>query len=178
VRPRSGLALKHGLTVVNAPGTIDSDYRGEVGVILGNVGRQPFTVERGMRIAQLVAQRVVRAELVQRDALPDTARSAGGFGHTGLLHEPVVAQPQAVYNAGSGESARGAAMAETIQDQFKWLLEHPEEEAKYAGEFIAVADGRIVAHGKNCGDVIDEARRQGYEQPLIGRAYGDEIIVV
>ncbi len=83
VRPRSGLALKHGLTVVNAPGTIDSDYRGEVGVILGNVGRAPFTVERGMRIAQLVAQRVVRANLIQRDALPDTARSCGGFGHTG-----------------------------------------------------------------------------------------------
>ncbi len=84
VRPRSGLALKHGLTVVNAPGTIDSDYRGEVGVILGNVGRQPFSVERGMRIAQLVAQRVVRADLVQQDALPDTARSSGGFGHTGV----------------------------------------------------------------------------------------------
>ncbi|HPD17923.1 MAG TPA: dUTP diphosphatase [Planctomycetota bacterium] len=84
VRPRSGLALKHGLTVVNAPGTIDSDYRGEVCVILGNVGRQPFTVERGMRIAQLVAQRVVRAALVPQETLPDTARAAGGFGHTGV----------------------------------------------------------------------------------------------
>ena len=84
VRPRSGLALKHGLTVVNAPGTIDADYRGEVGIILGNVGREPFTVERGMRIAQLVVQSVVRAELVQRDTLDDTARSSGGFGHTGV----------------------------------------------------------------------------------------------
>ena len=84
VRPRSGLALKHGLTVVNAPGTIDSDYRGEVCVILGNVGRQPFTVERGMRIAQLVAQRVVRAALIQQETLSDTARSTGGFGHTGV----------------------------------------------------------------------------------------------
>jgi len=84
VRPRSGLALKHGLTVVNAPGTIDSDYRGEVCVILGNVGREPFTVERGMRIAQLVAQRVVRAALVPQESLTNTARAAGGFGHTGV----------------------------------------------------------------------------------------------
>lgn len=84
VRPRSGLALKHGLTVVNAPGTIDSDYRGEVGIILGNVGRQPFTVERGMRIAQLVAQKVVRANLLEQQSLPETSRSSGGFGHTGV----------------------------------------------------------------------------------------------
>lgn len=84
VRPRSGLALKHGLTIVNAPGTIDSDYRGEVGIILGNMAREPFTVERGMRIAQLVVQRVIRAELVQQDSLDDTARSGGGFGHTGV----------------------------------------------------------------------------------------------
>jgi len=84
VRPRSGLALKHGLTVVNAPGTIDSDYRGEVGVILGNMGREPFTVERGMRVAQLVVQPVLRAELVEREELPATERAGGGFGHTGL----------------------------------------------------------------------------------------------
>jgi len=84
VRPRSGLALEHGLTVVNAPGTIDSDYRGEVGVILGNMGREPFTVERGMRVAQLVVQPVLRAELVEREELPATERAAGGFGHTGL----------------------------------------------------------------------------------------------
>ena len=84
VRPRSGLALKHGLTIVNAPGTIDSDYRGEVGIILGNMAREPFTVERGMRIAQLVVQRVIRAELVQHDSLDETARSGGGFGHTGV----------------------------------------------------------------------------------------------
>ncbi len=84
VRPRSGLALEHGLTVVNAPGTIDSDYRGEVGVILGNMGREPFTVERGMRVAQLVVQPVLRAELVEREELPATERAGGGFGHTGL----------------------------------------------------------------------------------------------
>jgi len=84
VRPRSGLALKHGLTVVNAPGTIDADYRGEVGIILGNVGREPFTIERGMRVAQLVVAAVVQAELVEREALADTARSSGGFGHTGV----------------------------------------------------------------------------------------------
>ena len=84
VRPRSGLALKHGLTVVNAPGTIDSDYRGEVGIILGNIGREPYTIERGMRIAQLVAATVVQADLVERDALDDTERSSGGFGHSGV----------------------------------------------------------------------------------------------
>ena len=84
VRPRSGLALKHGITVVNAPGTIDADYRGQVGIILGNLGREPFTIERGMRIAQLVVQRVVRADLVQRESLADTERSSGGFGHTGV----------------------------------------------------------------------------------------------
>ena len=84
VRPRSGLALKHGLTIVNAPGTIDSDYRGEVGIILGNMAREPFTVERGMRIAQLVVQSVVRARLIEQSSLDDTARSSGGFGHTGV----------------------------------------------------------------------------------------------
>ena len=83
VRPRSGLALKHGITIVNSPGTIDSDYRGEVGVILGNMGREPFAVERGMRIAQLVVQPVVRAEIVSKDELDDTVRGSGGFGHTG-----------------------------------------------------------------------------------------------
>jgi dUTP pyrophosphatase len=83
VRPRSGLALRHGLTVANTPGTIDSDYRGEVGVILINLGREPVTVTRGMRIAQMVVQQVVRAELVEGEP-QDTARGAGGFGHTGV----------------------------------------------------------------------------------------------
>ena len=83
VRPRSGLALKHGLTVVNAPGTIDADYRGEVGVIVGNIGREPFTVTRGMRIAQLVVAAVARADVQQVDELPETDRGEGGFGHSG-----------------------------------------------------------------------------------------------
>jgi len=83
VRPRSGLALKHGLTVVNAPGTIDADYRGEIGVILGNVGREPFTVKRGTRIAQMVIARVTHATWVPVEKLDDTARGHGGFGHTG-----------------------------------------------------------------------------------------------
>jgi len=83
VRPRSGLALKHGLMVANSPGTIDSDYRGEVGIILANMGREPFTIQRGMRIAQLVIQPVVQARLVVSDELDDTRRSDGGFGHTG-----------------------------------------------------------------------------------------------
>ena len=84
VRPRSGLALKNGIMVVNSPGTIDSDYRGEVCVILGNFGQEPFTVKRGMRIAQMVIQKVEQAEIVIVEELEETARSSGGFGHTGV----------------------------------------------------------------------------------------------
>lgn len=83
VRARSGLALKYGIGLVNAPGTIDADYRGEIGVIVINHGRAPFTVERGMRIAQLVIQPVCRARVEVHDELSETARAAGGFGHTG-----------------------------------------------------------------------------------------------
>ncbi len=84
LRPRSGLALKHGLTLLNSPGTIDSDYRGEIGVVLVNHGEAPFTVTRGMRIAQLVVAPVVRAVLAEAQTLPDSGRGAGGFGSTGL----------------------------------------------------------------------------------------------
>jgi dUTP pyrophosphatase len=83
VRPRSGLALKHGLTCLNSPGTIDSDYRGEVGVILINHGQDPFVVRRGERIAQMVIARHEQATLVEVGALDETARGAGGFGSTG-----------------------------------------------------------------------------------------------
>ena len=83
VRPRSGLALRHGVTCLNSPGTIDSDYRGEVGVILANLGRETFRVARGDRIAQLVVAPVARAELVEGTELPGTARGEGGFGHSG-----------------------------------------------------------------------------------------------
>ena len=83
VRPRSGLAIKHGVIVPNSPGTIDADYRGEVCVILGNVGREPFTVKRGMRIAQMVIAPVTAAEVVEADELDSTDRDDGGFGHTG-----------------------------------------------------------------------------------------------
>jgi len=84
VRPRSGLALKHGITIVNSPGTIDSDYRGEVGVIVGNMGDKPFVISRGMRIAQMVIQPVVKAKLIALDKLDDTTRGAGGFGSSGV----------------------------------------------------------------------------------------------
>jgi dUTP pyrophosphatase len=83
VRPRSGLALRHGIGMVNAPGTVDADYRGEVGVILVNHGQQPFAVSRGDRIAQLVISPVVRVEVREADALADSGRGAGGFGSTG-----------------------------------------------------------------------------------------------
>ena len=83
VRPRSGLALKHGIFVVNTPGTIDADYRGEVRIILGNFGRESFVIERGARIAQMVIQPVVQAEWHECDELDATTRGHGGFGHTG-----------------------------------------------------------------------------------------------
>ncbi|RMB54068.1 dUTP pyrophosphatase [Sphingomonas sp. PP-CE-3A-406] len=83
VRPRSGLALKHGVTCLNTPGTIDSDYRGEVKVILANLGREPFAIARGDRIAQLVPAIVLRATLIEVATLDDTTRGAGGFGSTG-----------------------------------------------------------------------------------------------
>ena len=83
VRPRSGLALKHGLTCLNSPGTIDSDYRGEIGVILANLGAEPFVVRRGERIAQLVIAAYAQAMLEEVTALDETARGAGGFGSTG-----------------------------------------------------------------------------------------------
>ncbi|MEW6641065.1 MAG: dUTP diphosphatase [Pseudomonadota bacterium] len=83
VRPRSGLAAKHGVTVLNSPGTIDADYRGEIGVLLINHGDAPFTVRRGERIAQMVIAPVVQAELVPAATLSETARGSGGFGSTG-----------------------------------------------------------------------------------------------
>ena len=84
VRPRSGLALKRGITVLNAPGTIDADYRGEVGVVLINLSNEPFVVNDGERIAQMVIARHETADLVEVETLDETARGAGGYGHTGV----------------------------------------------------------------------------------------------
>ena len=83
IRPRSGLAIKSGVTVLNSPGTIDEDYRGEIGAIMINQGQETFTIERGMRIAQMVVAPVVDIEWDETDTLPETARGAGGFGSTG-----------------------------------------------------------------------------------------------
>jgi dUTP pyrophosphatase len=83
IRPRSGLAAKHGVTVLNAPGTVDADYRGELGVLLINHGDRPFTIRRGERIAQMVIAQIARAELAAAATLPDTERGSGGFGSTG-----------------------------------------------------------------------------------------------
>ena len=83
VRPRSGLALKHGITVLNSPGTVDADYRGDVGVILINLGTEPFTIEPGDRIAQLVIAAYAQVEWTPVEVLPETERGSGGFGHTG-----------------------------------------------------------------------------------------------
>jgi dUTP pyrophosphatase len=88
VRPRSGLALRHGVTVLNAPGTIDADYRGEVQVLLVNLGQEPFIIRHGDRIAQLIVAPVAQARLVEVESLDDTVRGAGGFGSTGIA-DPV-----------------------------------------------------------------------------------------
>ncbi len=83
IRPRSGLAFKHGVTVLNAPGTIDNDYRGEIKVMLMNFGKQPFTIERGMRIAQMVIATITQVDLLTVNELPESVRGVGGFGSTG-----------------------------------------------------------------------------------------------
>lgn len=82
IRPRSGLALKNGITLLNSPGTIDADYRGEIGLIVINHGAEPFVVKRGMRLAQMVFQRVCQADWIVATELNNTARGEGGFGHT------------------------------------------------------------------------------------------------
>jgi len=83
-RPRSGLALNNGITLVNSPGTIDSDYRGLINLIVANTSNEPFTIKRGMRIAQMVLQEVARAEIEEASELDETVRSSGGLGHTGV----------------------------------------------------------------------------------------------
>lgn len=84
IRPRSGLALKYGIGIVNSPGTIDSDYRGEICIIIINWGEQPFTIRRGDRIAQMVMAKVFRADIIEVDELDYTQRGVGGFGHSGI----------------------------------------------------------------------------------------------
>jgi len=84
IRPRSGLALKHGITLVNSPGTIDSDFRGLVGVVLTNLGKEPYLIKRGDRIAQMVFKKTISAEFELCEELDKTERAAGGFGHTGV----------------------------------------------------------------------------------------------
>lgn len=84
IRPRSGLALKHGIGILNSPGTIDADYRGEVKVILFNTSKEPFPIHSGMRIAQMIIAPIISTELVESDTLNDSVRSSGGFGHTGV----------------------------------------------------------------------------------------------
>ena len=84
IRPRSGLALKHGITLVNTPGTIDSDYRGVVSLILTNLGKESYIIKRGARLAQMIIHEVIKAEVEEVESLADTARAGGGFGHTGV----------------------------------------------------------------------------------------------
>ena len=109
VRPRSGLAVKHGITVLNSPGTIDCDYRGEVQVLLVNLGEAPFTVRRGERIAQLVIAPVVAAHLLPVPSLDDTARGSGGFGSTGVAAGRAPAPAKRATQAKSKDLPRPAA---------------------------------------------------------------------
>jgi dUTP pyrophosphatase len=109
VRPRSGLALRNGVTVLNSPGTIDSDYRGEVGVVLINLGSSKFKVERGTRIAQLVVQKVEQAALVEATVTTGTSRGAGGFGSTGVT--AARGKPAAQAKSGNGGKKPAAATA-------------------------------------------------------------------
>ncbi len=83
IRPRSGLAITHGIMILNAPGTVDADYRGEIKIIIANFGDEPFSIRRGDRIAQMIIQRVIRGEWMAVDELPASKRNEGGFGHTG-----------------------------------------------------------------------------------------------
>jgi dUTP pyrophosphatase len=114
VRPRSGLALRHGLVLPNAPGTIDADYRGELQVIVMNAGRDPITLRRGDRIAQVVIAPIADARFVEVESLDDTARGAGGFGHTGSApHRPVSRGRQGREAAAPrGEAERSAGTRE------------------------------------------------------------------
>lgn len=109
VRPRSGLALKHGVTVLNAPGTVDADYRGEVGVVLINHGAEPFTITPGMRIAQMVIAPYIRAAWQPVQTLPASERGAGGFGSTGVhqtgQHPAQAESPQTPVDGAAGNSA-------------------------------------------------------------------------
>jgi len=109
VRPRSGLALRHGITVLNSPGTVDSDYRGEVKVLLINLGDAPWEIQRGERIAQLIFQRIERAALVEVAVLGNTRRGAGGFGSTGIAAGPASpprTRPQSRIKAVKSAAAR------------------------------------------------------------------------
>jgi dUTP pyrophosphatase len=113
VRPRSGLALRHGITVLNSPGTIDADYRGEIGVILVNLGQEPFEVFRGERIAQLVVAPVSRASLVSAKSVSSTERGAGGFGSTGITTKTGSRKAEKASKSRSGKkSAKSPAKPE------------------------------------------------------------------
>ncbi len=117
VRPRSGLALNYGIAVLNSPGTIDSDYRGEIGVVLANLGHAPFEIRRGERIAQLVVLPVVQADLIEAAQVSETGRGDGGFGSTGKVaaaSKPAPAKPTVTKKSAAGSAAgKGGARKPT-----------------------------------------------------------------
>jgi dUTP pyrophosphatase len=127
IRPRSGLALNHGVTVLNSPGTIDSDYRGEIKVLLVNLGRETFVVTRGQRIAQLVVQPVVRAELIEVRTLGGTARGVGGFGSTGVgaVTAARSLQPAVARKAPATEEAKAQTTPQKVAAKAKPVLAKP-----------------------------------------------------
>lgn len=158
VRPRSGLALNHGLTVLNSPGTIDSDYRGEVGVLVINHGTNDVTIEHHQRIAQLVVCPVPAVELVPADALPPTSRGAGGFGSTGTrpASAPASASAPVTLTRRSPDAARAyhEGHATALRWVAGWLREKADESENIAGTLGGIA--RLCADGGSDDD--DRAR--------------------
>jgi dUTP pyrophosphatase len=135
VRPRSGLALKHGITVLNTPGTIDSDYRGEVQVILVNLGQAAFKIQRGERIAQMIVAPVARAHLVEVATARASLRGAGGFGSTGVAAKKSNGQAKAVKSSGKRASKIAAKAKAKIARKKKPAVTFPRRAmtSKYAG---------------------------------------------
>ena len=160
VRPRSGLALKHSLTIMNSPGTVDADYRGLIIILLANLGAAPFTVTRGMRIAQMVVARAPRARFRRVETLPDTARGAGGFGSTGLSTTglsttgletinatPAKATPNVVVGADAG-LPDVPAIAKLVVDHLDWTTTSQETAASVVAAALkdrGFADARAIS---------------------------------
>lgn len=173
VRPRSGLALRNGVTVLNSPGTIDSDYRGEVGVVLINLGTSKFKIERGARIAQLVVQKVEQAALVEATSAQGTSRGAGGFGSTGVAAARTKtrhAKKLEKARKKSGGSKPAAASAASASQKMRGKSLKPARNGKGAARGALVIANpqnqrRLAAHRKHGGRAAALRRRASPRSP-------------